>query len=220
MVPYKIFLNIFFSGVCERLSVHPDKPTDQQSSDLGKGEHDVGDTVKDQGGRRHEDTRTSMTASSHSASADSDKSQVKEPEHSPSASRDAPQRRSASTRRALFARRSLDTSASASSGGSHSPTTPSLVPSGRRPSPPRSPSPRPRHSPPPPSSCHASASALRPGSPVRGLSPRIVRPHGPKVSGSPGCLPDTSTQCHATQCLHPIERPSTARLVSVRSFQR
>lgn len=129
--------------------------------------------------------------------------------------KDSSQKSSASTRRALFARRRLD--ASASSEGSPSPSTPSLVPR-REPSPPRSPSPKPRHSPAPPSSlspssCHVSTSPLRPASPVRGLSPVIVQSHGAGTSGAPGSLTDASAQCQA--CLYPRDRPSTARLVSL-----
>lgn len=146
-----------------------------------------------------------------------------EPEPSPSAPRppkDSAQKSLASTRRAVFARRRLDASASASSGGSPSLSTPSLIPQ-REPSPPRSPSSRPRQSPAPPSSlslssCHVSTSTLRPVSPFRGLSPIIVQSHGPESSGPPGFLADTSAQFHAR--LHTRDRPSTARLVSHFSF--
>lgn len=131
--------------------------------------------------------------------------------------KDSTQKSSASARRALFARRRFDASASASSGGSHSPSTQSLIPQ-RELSPP---SPRPRQSPAPlcslsPSSCHVSTSALRPVSPIRGLSPIIVQSHGSESSGPPGSLADNSAQCQA--CIHPRGRPSTARLVSHFSF--
>ncbi len=131
--------------------------------------------------------------------------------------KDSTQKSSASARRALFARRRFDASASASSRGSLSPSTQSLIPQ-REPSPP---SPRPRPSPGPPSSlspssCHVSTSALRPVSPIRGLSPIIVQSHGSESSGPPGSLADTSAQCQAF--IHPRGRPSTARLVSHFSF--
>ncbi|XP_051246084.1 transcription factor HIVEP3 [Dicentrarchus labrax] len=201
-------------GVCEEPSFH--KRKDHRYSDLGKGGHDEGANAKDKDGRCDED-RSKAAESSHTTSSDSETShpggQPMEPEPSQSAplpSKDSTQKSSASTRRALFARRRLDASASASSGGSHSPSAPSLIPQ-REPSPPRSPSPRPHQSPAPPSSlspssCHVSTSALRPVSPVRGLSPRIVQSHGSESSGPPGSLADTSSQCH------PRDRPSTARL--------
>ncbi|XP_070840472.1 transcription factor HIVEP3 [Chaetodon trifascialis] len=208
-------------GVCEKPSVHPDKPKDHWYSDLGKSGCDEGRNAKDKDGRRNEDSRSRASESSHTASSDCEKSrpvgQPMEPEPSQSAlvpPKDSTQKSSASARRALFARRRLEASASASSGGSRSPSTPSLIPQ-REPSPPQSPSPRPRQSPAPPSSlspssCHVSTSTLRPDSPVRGLSPIIVQSHGPESCGPPGSLADTSAQCHT--CLHPRDRPSAARL--------
>ncbi len=126
--------------------------------------------------------------------------------------KDSNQKSSASARRALFARRRLDASASTSSTGSHSPSTPLLVPQ-RELSPPHSPSLRPlmSHAPPSslsPSSCHISTSVLRPVSPVRSLSPIITQSYGSESSGPPG----SSIQFH--NCLRPRDRPSTARLVS------
>lgn len=133
--------------------------------------------------------------------------------------KDSTQKSSASARRALFARRRLDLSASATSRGSHSPSTPSLIPK-REPSPPGSPSLQPHQSPASlsslsslsPSSCHVSTSAPRPVSPVRGLSPIIAQSHGAESSGPAG----SSTQCH--DCLRPRDRLSTARLVSHFNF--
>ncbi|TMS18414.1 Endothelin-2 [Larimichthys crocea] len=202
-------------GVSEEPSVHPDKRKNHQYSDLGTTGHDEADNAKP----KDEDSRSSE--SSHTLSSDSEKShpggQPMEPEPSQSARlppKDSTQKSSASARRALFARRRLDASTLASSGGSRSQSTPSLVPQ-RESSPPRSPPPRPRQSPAPPSSlspssCHVSSSPLRPVSPVRGLSPIIVQSHGSESPGPPGSLADTSAQCHA--CLHPRDRPSTARL--------
>ncbi|XP_042291088.1 transcription factor HIVEP3 [Thunnus maccoyii] len=201
-------------GVCEDHSVHPDEQKDDQYSNLGKG-GDEDDNIKDKD--CDEDNCSTAAESSHTASPDSKKphpgGQLMEPELSRSLTlnpKDFTKKSSASTRRALFARRRLD--ASASSGGSPSPSTASLIPQ-REPSPPRSPSPRPRHSPAPPSSlspssCHVSTSPVRPASPVRGLSPVIVQSHGAGTSGPPGSLADTSVQ----RCLYPRDRPSTARL--------
>ncbi|KAM9340298.1 transcription factor HIVEP3 [Symphorus nematophorus] len=194
-------------------SVHPDKQKDHRYSDQRKSGHDEDDVSKDKDGRRDEDNR-SKPESSHTASSDGDKSQPggqpMEPEPSRSAQlppKDSTQKSSASARRALFARRRLDASVSVSSGGS--PSAPSLI-AQRELSPPPSPSPRPRQSSLSPSSCHVSTSALRPVSPVRGLSPVIVQSHGSESSEPPGSLADTSAQCHA--CLHPRDRLSTARL--------
>ncbi|XP_008282113.1 transcription factor HIVEP3 [Stegastes partitus] len=193
-------------GVCEDRSIHPDL----------QRHHHVGDhsDVKDKDGRHKESSRSTVAESSH---ADREKAhpggRPVEPERSPSlplAPKDSTQRGSASARRALFAHRRLD--ASASSGGSRSPSTQSLTPQ-REPSPPRSPSPRPRHSPAPtasslsPSSCHVSAAPQRPVSPVRGLSPVILQCQGTDSSGPPGSLADTSAQS-----LHPRDQTSAARL--------
>ncbi|XP_050934901.1 transcription factor HIVEP3 [Lates calcarifer] len=205
-------------GVCEDPSVHPDKQRDHQFSDLGKGGHDEDNNTKDKNDR-HEDNRSISADSSHTASCDSEKphsgGQPMEPEPSRSLAvtpNDSTQKNSARTRRALFARRRLD--ASASSRGSQSPSAQSLTPR-REPSPPRSPSPRLTQSPAPPSSlstssCHVPTSPLRPVSPVRGLSPIIVQSHGFDFSGPLGSLADTSAQCQT--CLHPRDRQSTARL--------
>ncbi|XP_023268946.1 transcription factor HIVEP3-like [Seriola lalandi dorsalis] len=203
-------------GVCEDQSVHPDKQC--QSSDLGGGGHDGDDGAKDKDGRC-EDSWSKVAESS--LSSDSEKpcsgSSPMEPEPSRPLAldpKDSTQKTSARTRRALFARRRLDASASVSSRGSHSPTARSLTPR-REPSPPCSPSPGPQRPPAPPpslspSSCHVSTSPLRPVSPVRGLSPIIVQPHGSESSGPPGSLADSSAQCQT--CLHPRDRASAARL--------
>ncbi|XP_042363072.1 transcription factor HIVEP3 [Plectropomus leopardus] len=207
-------------GVCEERSVPPDKQKDRLCTDLGRHGHDEDDNARDKDGRRVEDNRSKAADSSHTASSDSEKSHPggppsqSEPSRSvPLAPKDSTQRSSASVRRALFARRRFDASASASSRGCHSPSPQPLIPQ-RELSPPRSPSPRPHQSPAPPSSpspssCHISTSALRPVSPVRGLSPVIVQSHGSESSGPLGSLADTSAHCQA--CLHPRDRPSTAR---------
>ncbi|KAM7372826.1 hypothetical protein PAMP_007722 [Pampus punctatissimus] len=195
-------------GVCEDRLVHQDEQKDDQYSDLGKGgdEHNIKDKDCD------EDNSSTAAESSHAASSDSNKphpgGQLMEPENIRSLTlnpNDSTQKSSASARRALFARRRLDVSAS--SGGSLSQSTPSLIPQ-REPSPPHSPSPRPRHSPAPPPPL--STSPLRPASPVRGLSPVIVQSHGAETLGLPGSLADTSAQDQA--CLYLRDRPSTARL--------
>ncbi|XP_044027872.1 transcription factor HIVEP3 [Siniperca chuatsi] len=205
-------------GVCEEHSADPDKQRDHQYSDQGKSGHDEEDNAEDKDGRRDEDNRSKAAESSHTASSDSEKlhpgGQPMEPEPSqsvPLPHKDSTQKSSASARRALFARRRLDASASASSGGSRSPSTESLIPR-REPSPPP---PRPCQSPAPPSSlspssCHVTTSALRPVSPVTGLSGITVHSHGSESSGPPCSLADTSAQCQA--CIHPGDRPATARL--------
>ncbi|XP_038581350.1 transcription factor HIVEP3 [Micropterus salmoides] len=195
-------------GVCE------DKQIDHQYSDQGK-RHDEEVNAKEEDDRCDEDSRSEAPESSHAASSDSEKphpgGQPMEPEPSqsvPLPSKESTQKSSASARRALFARRRLDASASASSGGSLSPSSRPLIPR-------REPSPTPRQSPAPPSSlspssCHVSTSALRPGSPVRGLSPAVVQSHGTESSGPPGSLADTSAQSQA--CIYPRHLPATARL--------
>lgn len=125
---------------------------------------------------------------------------------------------SASARRALFARRHLQPSASAPSRG---PSSPSSQSPRRESSPPRSPSPRP-HQPPPsslsPSGCHVSLSPLRPISPVRGLSPVTLQSHG---SGSLGPSSSyTATSAQNQICLLPRGRAATARLVSYFFFYK
>lgn len=201
-------------GVCQNRS---DGRKDNQD-DLGK-RGDKDGSIRDKG--RDEDNRSTAAESSHNASPDSDKPHPEGQQMEPEAKRplalkpaDSTQKSSASARRALFARRRLDASASSRSSTS-SPNAPSLIPP-REPSPPRSPSPMPpRRTPAAPpssllsaSSCHVSTSPLRPASPVRGLSPVIVQSHGAGTSGPPGSLADTSA------CLYPRDRPSTARMVS------
>lgn len=217
-----MFNSGFFSvlGVDEDRSVHPEKQKGQQSCDVGGGGRDGDDSAKGKDGRC--DDSWSKVAES-SQSSDSEKAgsggQPMEPEpgqpliFNPT---DSAQKNSARTRRALFARRRLDASASVPSTGAHSPTAQPLTPR-REPSPPHSPSPRPPqpHAPPPtlsPNSCHISASPLRPVSPVRGLSPVITQPHGSESSGPPGSLADSSAQYQPHQ--HPRDRPATGRLVS------
>lgn len=142
-----------------------------------------------------------------------------EPEPSrslPLTPKDSIEKSSASVRRALFARRRLDTSASLSAREQHSPSTHSVTLQ-KEPSPPRSLSPVPHRSPAPPSSfsplsCHVSNSPQRPDSPVRSLSPTIVQSHGLDSTGPPGSLLDTSAQCQS--CHRSSDRPSEARLVS------
>ncbi|XP_034402006.1 transcription factor HIVEP3 [Cyclopterus lumpus] len=202
-------------GVCEERSLHPDDQKDPQHSDRGKSPHEEADDARDQDGRPGEDSRATVAESSHTASSDSEKShpggQSMEPEPSrsvPLSPEGSTPKSSASARRALFARRRFDASASASSGGSRSPSTHALNPR-REPSPPRSPSPGLHQSPAPLSSpsspgCRVSTSTLRPVSPVRGLSPVTVRSPGP-----PGSLADSFAPSQA--CLHPGDRSSNAR---------
>lgn len=211
---------IFFPilGVCEDQSVHPVKEKDHQYSDLGKSGDDEGNT-KDKDGSCDKSHSSKVDESS----SDKDKLQPggrpMEPEPSrslPLTPKESIQKSSASIRRALFARRRLDASASLSTREHHSPSTRSLTPQ-REPSPPRSLSPGPHLSPAPPSSfspsiCHVSNSPRSPDSPVRGLSPTIVQSHGLDSTGPPGSLVDISAQCQS----FPRSRdwPSTARLVS------
>uniref|UniRef100_A0A3Q3J4E7 C2H2-type domain-containing protein n=1 Tax=Monopterus albus TaxID=43700 RepID=A0A3Q3J4E7_MONAL len=213
--------NVTFKGDCEDQSVHPVKPKGHQYSELGKGPDEEDSHTNNKDGRCDESTRPKVAESSHAASSGSEKphlgEQLMAPEPSQSlllTSKDSTQKSSASTRRALFARRRLDASTLVSFRESHSHSPQSQTPR-REPSPPRSLSPRPPQSPAPsscfsPSTCHVSTSPLRPGSPVRGLSPIIVQPQESGSSRPPGCLADTSAQCQT--CLHPAELPSTARL--------
>ncbi|XP_022070935.1 transcription factor HIVEP3 [Acanthochromis polyacanthus] len=197
-------------GICEHQSIHPDQQKHHQCSVQG-GDHN---DVKDKDDRRKETSRSTVVERSDKEKAHPG-GQPMEPEHSPSlpaTPKDSTHRGSASARRALFARRRLDASASVSSGGSRSPSTHTVTPQ-RELSPPCSPSPRPRHSPTPtssslsPSSCHVSTAPQRPVSPVRGLSPVILQSQGTDSSGPPGSLADNSAQT-----LHPRGQPSTARL--------
>ncbi|XP_075931453.1 transcription factor HIVEP3 [Anarhichas minor] len=202
-------------GVCEERPLHPDEQKDPRYSDRGKSRHDEDDNARDKDGRKDGDDRSQVAESSHTASSDGEKSHPGGLPMEPEPSRSVPlspegstQKSPAGARRAMFARRRFDASTSASSGGgSHSPSAqPTEMPQ-REPSPPRSSSPRPpRQSPAPPSSpsspsCHVSTSALRPVSPVRGLSPTIVQSSGPPGSFAP-----------SQACLHLRDRPSNARL--------
>ncbi|KAE8282340.1 Transcription factor HIVEP3 [Larimichthys crocea] len=178
-------------GVSEEPSVHPDKRKNHQYSDLGTTGHDEADNAKPKEGRCNEDSRSSE--SSHTLSSDSEKSHPGGQPMEPEPSQSGP----------------------AATQGFHPEELGQREEGTRESSPPRSPPPRPRQSPAPPSSlspssCHVSSSPLRPVSPVRGLSPIIVQSHGSESPGPPGSLADTSAQCHA--CLHPRDRPSTARL--------
>ncbi|XP_029298447.1 LOW QUALITY PROTEIN: transcription factor HIVEP3 [Cottoperca gobio] len=165
-------------GVCEERPLPPET-----------SRHDEDDIARDKDGRRDEDARSEAAEMSRSASSDGEKrpagGQPMEPE--PSQSEESTQKSSASAMRALFARRRFD--ASASSSVSRSPSTP--------------PSPSP---PPSPSSCHVSTAALRPVSPVGGLSPVTAQHGGSDSSGPPGSLADASAQCRAR--LHLRNRPT------------
>ncbi|XP_041664167.1 transcription factor HIVEP3 [Cheilinus undulatus] len=195
------------------------QPQTQKDPDSEKSGHSVDDNAKDVDCRCNEDGRARVSESSHTAPSVGEKlysgPHQTEPEprqSTPPTPKDSSQKTSASARRALFARRRLDASASTTSSGPHSPSTQTLIPP-KEPSPPRSPSPRPRQPLLPSSSslssssCHVSSSTLRPASPLRGLSPVIVQSDS---SGPPGSLANTSAQCYA--CLHPRDRPSTTRL--------
>ncbi|XP_069567602.1 transcription factor HIVEP3 [Brachyistius frenatus] len=192
-------------GVCEDQPVHPDPRKDPERSDLGTGGDHEEDVVKDKSVRYDEGDGARPGG------------QLVKPECSsslPLPPKDSTQSSSASTRRALFARRRLDASASGSSRGSRSPSTQSSTPP-REPSPPRSPSLRPRRSPTPPSplsppSCHVSTTPQRQISPVRGLSPRTAQSQGSDPAGPPGALADATAQCQT--CLHPRDQLSAARL--------
>nr|XP_040044641.1 transcription factor HIVEP3 isoform X1 [Gasterosteus aculeatus aculeatus]XP_040044642.1 transcription factor HIVEP3 isoform X1 [Gasterosteus aculeatus aculeatus]XP_040044643.1 transcription factor HIVEP3 isoform X1 [Gasterosteus aculeatus aculeatus]XP_040044644.1 transcription factor HIVEP3 isoform X1 [Gasterosteus aculeatus aculeatus]XP_040044645.1 transcription factor HIVEP3 isoform X1 [Gasterosteus aculeatus aculeatus] len=189
-------------GVCEKR-----RPDEQ------KGPEDEHAREKD--GRPDEDNRVEVAESSHTASPDSGEpppgGRSMEPE--PGRSVTLSPKSSASGRRALFARRRLDASTSASSEGSRSPRPRPLMPRGD-PSPPRSPSPRARRSPAPLSSpsspsCHVSSSTLRPVVPVRGLSPVTVQPHGSESRGPAGSFADLFAPSKAR--LHPGGRSANAR---------
>lgn len=197
---------LFFSvlGVCEKR-----RPDEQ------KGPEDEHAREKD--GRPDEDNRVEVAESSHTASPDSGEpppgGRSMEPE--PGRSVTLSPKSSASGRRALFARRRLDASTSASSEGSRSPRPRPLMPRGD-PSPPRSPSPGARRSPAPLSSpsspsCHVSSSTLRPVVPVRGLSPVTVQPHGSESRGPAGSFADLFAPSKAR--LHPGGRSANARPV-------
>ncbi|XP_068432357.1 transcription factor HIVEP3 [Clinocottus analis] len=205
-------------GVCEERSLHPDEQKGHQPSDRGESRHEEDDdSARDKDGRPEEDSRSTVAESSHTASSDSEKSHPGGQPMEPEPSRSVPlspvvstPKSSASARRALFARRRFDTSASASPGGSRSPSAQAVIPR-REPSPPRNPSPGLRQSPAPSSSspsspgCHVSTSTMGPVSPVRGLSPVIVQSSGP-----PGSPADSFAPSQAR--LHPRGRSSNARV--------
>lgn len=203
--------------VCKDPSDHPDQQKGYRCSDAGKGGDHEDENLKDKDVGHDEDSRSTVTESSH---ADSEKVhpalQLREPECSsslPLTPKDSTQKSSASAKRALFARRRFDASTLTPSGGPHSPSTQTVTPRIEL-SPPRSPSPRPHQSPAPPSlspsSCHVSTAPQRPISPVRGLSPIIVQSQGSQSSGLPGSLADTSAHCQVR--LQPRDQASTARL--------
>ncbi|KAM3596897.1 uncharacterized protein V6R79_022427 [Siganus canaliculatus] len=194
--------------VCQDPAVNPDRGKDHEHSDGRKNEvHEV--TVKDKVARHDEDNRYKAAEQSHTASSDENCQlgrQPTDPEPSRSSTpppKDSTQRSTASARRALFARRRLDASASVSSGGCHSPSTPQREP----PKLCQTPAPSPSLSPP---GCHVSTSSLTPVSPGRNLSPITVKSHESESSGPPGCLSDTSAQCHTY--LRPRDGASRAGL--------
>lgn len=207
----------FFSnlGVCEDQSVHPVQEKKHQYSDLGKSGDDEGNP-KDKDGSCDESHCSRVGESSTDKDELQPGGHAMEPERSqslPLTPKDSIQTSSASVRRALFARRRLDASASSSTREHHSPSTHSLTPQ-REPSPPHSLSPGSPQSPAPPSSfsCHVSNSPQRPGSLVRDLSPTIVQSHGSLSTGPPGSLVDTCAQCQSGP--RSGDQPSTERLVS------
>ncbi|XP_026156764.1 LOW QUALITY PROTEIN: transcription factor HIVEP3 [Mastacembelus armatus] len=203
-------------GVCEDQSVLLVKQKDHQYSDQGKVGDDDDNHAKEKDDS-NENNMSKIAESSHAVCSDSEKlgCQAMEPEPSQSLMltlKDSTQKSSASARRALFARRRLDASATMSSRESNS--TSSETPR-RELSPTHSLLPRTLDSPAPqyilsPSSCLVSTSPLRPVSPGRHLSPTIVQSHESDFSRPPGSLAATSVQCHT--CLQPVEHPSTARL--------
>ncbi|XP_068603336.1 transcription factor HIVEP3 [Brachionichthys hirsutus] len=204
-------------GVCKEPSIQSDKEKDRQCSDQGKSGHD--EDAKVTKGRSDLHSRSKVPESANSSPCDGEKSlpveQPMEPELARSTQlppEDPGQTSSASLRRALFARRRLDASASASPGTLPSP--PSFIPP-REPSPPHASSPRPRQ---PlaapdslsPSSYDVTTSTQRPVSPVRGLSPVIGQSLGSESSEPSGSPAGTSAQHHT--CLQPRNRSSPARL--------
>ncbi|XP_076013181.1 transcription factor HIVEP3 [Genypterus blacodes] len=202
-------------GVSEECSVPSDKQ-DHQYSDLGKTGDAEDENVENKEEKLDEDNRSEVADPSYSASsADENPAQPggqmteSQPSQSDVLTKDSAQKNiasSASTRRALFARRRLKPSASASPGGSPSPSGQSTT-ARSQPSPTRTPSPSPCPRSPlsslTPSSCHVSTSPLRPASSIR------VQSHVSGSPGSPGSISGTFAQC---QNYHPRERPATARL--------
>ncbi|KAF7655867.1 hypothetical protein LDENG_00049250 [Lucifuga dentata] len=189
-------------GSCEDRSLPTDKEKDQYSDVVksGEGENKIRNKELDQDNSSKEaDTSSSVPDETPSHPG----GQAIEPPRSRSRTLTVQKSlaSSASTRRALFARRRLDPSASALLGGSQSPNNRSMTPRSQS-SPPRTPSPHPRSpSSLSPSSCHVPTSPLRPNSPVTGCSPIKVQSHGSESSGSPGSV-----------ARRPRERPATARL--------
>ncbi|KAK5621044.1 hypothetical protein CRENBAI_014860 [Crenichthys baileyi] len=176
---------------------NPDQQKDFQCCDLVKDAVREDDDGTHKPGRHDEGRRSTVAKSSHN---NSEKAQAEDRlmEYTCSSSlllttKEFTKKSSPSARRALFARRRLNASASTSSGASHSPSTPSPN-SGREPSPPRSPSPKPHQSPGPPSSvspstCPVSLVLNTAASPVR------AQTEGSDSSGLPGCPAGRFAQC-------------------------
>lgn len=214
-------------GASEEPSVCPDKEKDDQYTEERKSGHDNNDNAKEEVGQHDENNRSNVLCQLLSTSSDTEKSQPgRQPvETEPSTSAPRPHRdwapkSSASARRALFARRRPDASASAFSGDSPSSNTPRVTLQ-RESSLPRSPSPRPPYSPAPPSSlssssCCVSTSTLRPVSPFQGLSPVIVQSNESDSFRPQSSLADVSVQCQGR--LPPKDWPSTTKMVSDFSF--
>ncbi|XP_029022522.1 transcription factor HIVEP3 [Betta splendens] len=183
-------------GVCEDSSVYSIKEKDDQDSDL----------LKNGGDERS--AKSKATESSSDKEEPQRGGSPKEPE--PSRPKDAVKPGSASARRALFAQRRINASASASTSEHHSPS-PQIQAPQREPPLPCSLSPEPHGSPgtPPasPSSCHVSNSPPRAESPVRGSSPAVVQSHGSDSSEPLSSSADTSASC-----LHSRDYSSTVRL--------
>ncbi|KAM6900045.1 transcription factor HIVEP3-like [Xenentodon cancila] len=150
------------------------------------------DCGQDNGGR-HEHSRSAVAERPYTDGEKSLLGTLLTESHNTSSPVVTSRKGSASARRALFARRRLDASAAASSGGSQSPRSQSLNPH-RECSPPRSPSPSPCQPSAPLSSLSPSTRQASP-SPQTGISFNQVQ-HSAS-SGSPGSPVDVSTRCQA-----------------------
>ncbi|KAM4549578.1 transcription factor HIVEP3 isoform 1-T2 [Fundulus diaphanus] len=200
-------------GRSHQKDTHGEQPANREDlrcHDMDKDAAQQDNEGADKLGRRDEGSRSTppkgSLTNSEKAHAEGQRVEHTGSPSLPFTTKDGTKKSSASTRRALFARRRLNASASASSGASHSPCSQSPS-SGREPSPPGSPSPRPHQSSAPPPSLSPSTRPVSPllnkaASPVRGQT------EGPDPAGLPGSPAAQSQTC--SQLQHP--RPAAVLL--------
>ncbi|XP_034016316.1 transcription factor HIVEP3 [Thalassophryne amazonica] len=187
------------------------KERSDQSSDVGKRQGDEDDDVKHVSRDENEEAKVVESPPASCDDGSEGHAHLKpDPSRTPRVTpKESTQKTTvipASVRRALFARRRLEPSASTRSRGSYSPRSLPLTPQSEG-SPPRSPSPRPLQ--PPASSQHSLLSSVSTTSSLLRLdSPSRVQSRRPGSSGPSGFLEADPAQCRGYP--HPKEQPTAS----------